>query len=88
MCLDREKSGKTLVEARSDTERANRSFYLGMETKDKSNHLTADSLRSFFQEIWSLIALSHKANDQRNRERVVVDLFSKFEWVRSSGYFW
>ena len=32
---------------------ANRSFFLGMEAKDKSNHLTGDSLRTFPQDNWS-----------------------------------
>ena len=35
-----------------------------MEAKDKSNHLTADSLRRFPQDNWSSTALSSKANDR------------------------
>ena len=51
------------------------------KAKDKPNHLTVGSLQRFPQENWSLTASSGKANDQRNRERVVLDLFSNFEEV-------
>ena len=44
--------------------------------KDKSNHPVADSLRSVLQESWSSTTLSGEANDWRNREHVVLDLFS------------
>ena len=30
---------------------------------------------------------SGKANDWRTRERVVLDLFSNLEWVRTKGFF-
>ena len=43
--------------------RATRSLYLGFWAKDKPNHLTADSLRSFPQDNWSSTALTGKAND-------------------------
>ena len=43
--------------------RANRSLYFGVEAKDRSNHLTADSHRSLSQDNWSSTALSGKAND-------------------------
>ena len=36
---------------------------------------------------WSSTASSGKANDWRTRERVVLDLFSNLEWVRSKGFF-
>ena len=36
---------------------------------------------------WSSTASSGKANDQRIRERVVLDLFSNFKWVRSKSFF-
>ena len=36
---------------------------------------------------WSSTASSGKANDWRTRERVVLDLFSNFEWVRTKGFF-
>ena len=56
---------------------------------DKSNHLSAGSLRSVPQESWSLTASSGKANEQRNPEHVVLDLFSNFKkWVGSKGFFW
>ena len=56
---------------------------------DKSNHLSAGSLRSVPQESWSLTASSGKANEQRNPEHVVLDLFSNFtKWVGSTGFFW
>ena len=43
--------------------------------------------RSFPQENWSTTALSGTANDRRNRERFVLDLFSNFTCVRYKGYF-
>ena len=36
---------------------------------------------------WSSTASSGKANDWRNRQRVVLDLFSNWKWVRSIGFF-
>ena len=36
---------------------------------------------------WSSTASSGKANDWRTRERVVLDLFSNLEWVRTKGFF-
>ena len=59
-----------------------------MGAKDKSNHLTAGSLQSFPQDNWSLTALLGKANDWRNREHVVLDLFSNLnvgniQWLLS-----
>ena len=36
---------------------------------------------------WSSTASSGKANDSRNRERVVLDLLSNLKWVRSKGFF-
>ena len=36
---------------------------------------------------WSSPASSGKANDWRTRERVVLDLFSNLEWVRTKGFF-
>ena len=47
----------------------------------------ADSRQSFPQEKWSSAASSGKANDWRTRERVVLDLFSNLESVRSKGFF-
>ena len=44
--------------------------------------------RSFPQERWSTTALSGTANDRRNREHVVLDLFSNFKCVRYKGFFW
>ena len=55
--------------------------------RDKSDHLVAGSLRSFPQDNWHLTALSDKTNVQRNREHVVLDLFSNFKWVRFSVTF-
>ena len=45
------------------------------------------SLRGVLQDSWNWTALSGKANDWRNRARVVPDLFSNLKFVRSSGYF-
>ena len=45
------------------------------------------SLRSFPQESRSTTTLSGTAKDRRNRERVVLDLFSYFKCVRYKGYF-
>ena len=39
------------------------------------------------QDKWSSTASSGKANDWRTRERVVLDLFSNLEWVRTKGFF-
>ena len=36
---------------------------------------------------WSSTASSGKANDWRTRKRVVLDLFSNLEWVRTKGFF-
>ena len=36
---------------------------------------------------WSSTASSGKANDWRTRARVVLDLFSNLEWVRTKGFF-
>ena len=36
---------------------------------------------------WSSTASSGKANDWRTRERVVLDLFSNLEGVRTKGFF-
>ena len=68
--------------------RANRSLHLGTEAKDKPNHLTAGSLRCFPHENWNWTALSGKADDWRNRERAVFDIFSNFKWVNSQGFLW
>ena len=43
--------------------------------------------RSLPQERWSGTPSSDIANDRRNRERVVLDLFSNFKRVRSKGFF-
>ena len=43
--------------------------------------------RSVPQDNWSSTASSGKANDWRNRARVVLNLFSNLKIVRSSGYF-
>ena len=51
---------------------------------DKSDHLVAGSLRSFPQDNSHLTALSDKTNVSRNREHVVLDLFSNLKWVRFS----
>ena len=60
--------------------RRGKSFVCGEVAKDESNHLVSGSFRSFphFQE---------KANDWRNRARVLLDLFSNFKRARSSAYF-
>ena len=53
------------------------------------SNLTADSLRSVPQDKNGAhsTASSVKANDWRTRERVVLDLFSDLEWVRSNSFF-
>ena len=67
------------MEARSDSVvQIVRSLCVEQGAIDKPNHLTADSLRSFPQDNWSLTASSGKTNDWRNREHVVLDLFSDF----------
>ena len=50
---------------------------------DQPNNLEA----CFPQDNWSSTGSSGKANDWRNRARVVLDLFSNLKFVRSSGYF-
>ena len=72
----RAKSGETLVEASRDTDAQIVRYTFFMGAKDKSNHLTAGSFQRFPQGYWSLIVSSGKANAQRNREHVVLDLFS------------
>ena len=54
--------------------------------KDKSNRLVLDSLRSVPQESWSRTTSSGKTNNWRNREHVVLDLFSNWKCVRSKGF--
>ena len=49
---------------------------LGLLAKDKPNHPVVDSLRIVSQENWSRTTLSGKANEWRNREHVILDLFS------------
>ena len=61
--------------------------YAWRKSAKKPNHLTAGSLRSFPQDNRSSTASSGKANDWRNRENVVFDLFSSLKWVPSNGYF-
>ena len=46
------------------------------------------TLRIFPQECWSTTALSGTENDRRNREHVVLDLFSNFQCERYKGFFW
>ena len=53
-----------------------RSLRLEKGAKDKPNHLTADSLQRLPQNNWSSTGTSGDANDWRNREHVVLDLFS------------
>ena len=74
--MRRAKSGETPVEASRDTNAQIVSYNCCMGAKDKSNHLTAGSLQRFHQDNWSVRASSGKANDQRNREDAVLDLFS------------
>ena len=42
---------------------------------------------TFHQDNWCLTASSEKANERRNREHVVLDLFSNLKCVRSKGFF-
>ena len=51
-------------------------------------NLTADSVRNVPQDENGAQQLHQvKANDWRTLERVVLDLFSNLEWVRSKGFF-
>ena len=52
---------------------------------DKSNHLVADSRQSFPPYCWNWTVLSGKANDWRNRRRVVLDLFSNLKMGKIQG---
>ena len=84
----RAKSGETLVEASRDTNAQIVRYTCFLGAKDKSNHLTAGSLPTFLHNNWNLTALSGKANDWRNREHVVLDLFSNLnmgniQWLLS-----
>ena len=54
-----------------------KSFVAGFGAKDKPNHLTAGSLRSFRQQLYLV-----KAPGWTNRQRVALDLFSNFKCVR------
>ena len=55
--------------------------------KTKPNHLTAGSLQRFSPDNWSLTASSSTVNDWRNREHVVLNLFSNWGCVKSKGFF-
>ena len=72
----RAKSGVTLVEASRDTNaRIVRETFFSWERK--TNRTISRLVPSnVSQDNWSLTALSGKAHDWRNRERVVLDLFS------------
>ena len=60
-------------------QRASRSLYLDFVAKDKQNHPVADSLQRFSQVYWSSTSLSGQTIHLRNRECVVLDLFSNFK---------
>ena len=80
-------SGETLVKARGDTDVPNICYTWSFVAKDKPNHQTAGSLRSFPQDNWSSTASSSKANDWRTWQRAVLDLFSNLKWLASMGFF-
>ena len=67
--------------------RANRSLYLGFGGERRIEPSGGWFLRSVSQNNWSLTASSGKANDWRNREHVVLDLFSNWKCVRFKGFF-
>ena len=73
------------MEARSDTDVQIVRHTWVYGAKDKSNHLVAGLLQSSSQDSQGRTVLSGKANDQRNRGRVALGLFSNFERARSSG---
>ena len=70
------KSGDTLVEASRDTNAqiVRYTFFQGSEKTSRT--ISRLVLPMFLQDNWSLTALLGKANDWRNREHVVLDLFS------------
>ena len=51
-------------------------YTFSMGARDKSNHLTAGSSNVSPEELELKTASQGKANDLRNREHVVLDLFS------------
>ena len=58
------------------------------EEEDENGRRTTDN---WFppqpRDCWNLTALSGTTNDWRNRQRVVLDLFLNWKWVRSMGFF-
>ena len=86
--VSRAKSGETLGEASRDTNAKIVRYTFFMGAKDESNHLTAGSLQRFPHNNCCLTVLSGKASDWRNREHVVLDLFSNLnmgniQWLLS-----
>ena len=55
---------------------------------EKGSNLTAGSIQRFSQDNWSLTASSDKANSWRNREHVVLDLFSNLKNGKIQGFLW
>ena len=72
--VSRAKSGETLAEASRDTKAQIVRFFHGGERQIEPSHGWFPP--TFHQDNWSLTASSGEANDWRNRERVVLDLFS------------
>ena len=72
----RAKSGETLVEASRDTNAqiVRYTFFHGSERQIEPSHGWFPP--TFPQDNWSFTASSGKANGWRNREHVVLDLFS------------
>ena len=79
-CLSRGLSKSIRVNTRKTVKRENSDAGSGKVAKDQWNHLVAGSLQSFPHFL-------EEANDWRNRERVVLELFSNFKWARSCGNF-
>ena len=65
------------MKARSDIDAQIVRYTRFLAAKDKSNHLVADFLYVFLMKLELNSFHSGKANDWRNRKRVVLDLFSE-----------
>ena len=77
-CLKKAKSGETLARARADTD--------GQIVRlRRSDDRPIESSGSWFPPNFPSFSRK-KANDERNRAHVVLDLFSNFKRVRSSAF--
>ena len=75
------------MEASRDTNAQIVRYTCFIGARDKSNHLTVGSLQRSPGEL-EKTASSGKANDLRNREHDVLDLFSNLNSCKIQGFLW